>query len=187
MIRTSIILIKHLLIIFFIIPSFVFAQSVKQDSIWKPMKFFVGNWHGSGEGEPGKGNYERTYQFTLGKNFIEIRNKSTYQPTSQNPKGEIHEDIGYMSYDKTRRVFVLRQFHIEGFVNQYRLQSISPDGKTIIFISETIENIGLGWRAKETYEIKTEDEFIETFALAPSNDDFSLYTKTTFKRVLKTQ
>ena len=36
---------------------------------------------------------------------------------------------------------MLRQFHIEGFVNQYKLESISADGKTIVFISEAIENI----------------------------------------------
>lgn len=49
---------------------------------------------------------------------------------------------------KGRKTFVLRQFHIEGFVNQFKIESISPDGKTIIFISESIENIPVGYRQR---------------------------------------
>lgn len=59
-----------------------------QDSLWQPLKVFVGSWKGKGGGEPGNGDYERSYQFVLGKRFIEIRNKSTYPPSEKNPKGE---------------------------------------------------------------------------------------------------
>jgi hypothetical protein len=174
---------KKSVIILLLLPNLLSAQSAKQDSIWKPINFFVGSWKGTGDGEPGKGNYERTYQSILTKKFIEIRNKSTYPPTDKNPKGEVHEDIGYMSYDKGRKTFVLRQFHIEGFVIQYRLDSVSANGKTIVFISEAIENIAPGWKAKETYHALTEEEFTETFELAPPNGSFKVYTKTTFTRL----
>ena len=70
--------------------------------------------------------------------------------------------------------FVLRQFHIEGFVNQYRIESISLDKKTIVFISESIENIPPGFRAKETYQILNENEFTETFELAEPGKDFEI-------------
>ena len=174
---------KSVLITFLIVPSFLFGQSAKQDSIWKPMKFLTGNWKGTGEGEPGKGNYERTYQFILGHNFIEIKNRSAYAATDKHPKGEVHEDIGYMSYDKVRKTFVLRQFHVEGFVNQYKLDSISPDGKTIVFVSEALENIPTGWRAKETYQLTAANEFMETFELAPPYGKYSVYTKAVLKRI----
>jgi len=159
------------------------AQMSKQDSLWLPLKVFVGGWKGKGGGEPGQGDYERTYQFVLNKRFIEIRNKSTYPPSEKNPKGEIHEDVGYFSYDRGRRTFVLRQFHIEGFVNQYKLDSISADGKKIMFISEAIENIPTGWRAKETYEILDDDRIQETFELAEPNKEFRVYSKVTLNRV----
>ena len=38
-------------------------------------------------------------------------------------------------------------------VNQYALESIAPAGKTIIFVTESIENIPVGWHAKETYQV----------------------------------
>jgi hypothetical protein len=42
-------------------------------------------------------------------------------------------------------------FMLEGFVNEYALDSISPDKKTMVFITESIENIPQGWRAKVSY------------------------------------
>ncbi len=95
----------------------------------------------------------------------------------------MHEDLGYISYDKLRKGFVLRQFHVEGFVSQYILDHISADGKEIVFISEAIENIASGWRAKETYQIYADDEFTETFELAASNNGFEISTRVTLHRV----
>jgi hypothetical protein len=165
----------------FISPFVTSAQSSKQDSIWLPLKFFIGTWKGTGGGEPGIGDYERSYRFILNKKFIEVKNKSIYPPTEKYPQGETHEDIGYISYDQIRHSFVLRQFHVEGFVNQYILESISADGRRIVFISETIENIPKGWRAKETYELVKNNEFAETFALAPPDKEFEVYTKVTLQ------
>jgi hypothetical protein len=59
--------------------SITIAQSTKQDSIWSPMKIFVGEWTGESAGDPGKGTYERKYQFIFNKKYIEIKNKSTWQ------------------------------------------------------------------------------------------------------------
>jgi hypothetical protein len=47
------------------------------------------------------------------RRFIESRTRVTYPPQEKNPKGEVHEDIGLISYDRRRNAFVLRQFHKE--------------------------------------------------------------------------
>ena len=88
----------------------------------------------------------------------------------------MHKDIGYFSYDNGRKTFVLRQFHIEGFVNQFRIDSISPDKETIVFISESIENMPPGYRAKETYRVISDNEIEETFEIAEPNKHF-VYSK----------
>lgn len=173
---------RGFIIVFLFVPLMSMAQT-KQDSLWLPFKSFIGKWSGESEGEPGKGKYERSYEIVLNKKFIEVKNKSTYPPSVNNPKGEVHEDHGFISYDKARKTFVLRQFHIEGFVNQYRIESISPDKKTIVFVSESIENIPSGFRAKETYQVVNENEFTEIFELAEPGKDFQVYSKATLKRV----
>ena len=172
-----------LIFLLIIFPNIGIAQSTKQDSLWMPFKPFIGTWTGKGGGEPGIGNYERSYEFIFNKRFIEIKNKSTYPATDKNPKGEVHEDIGYFSYDKARRTYILRQFHIEGFVNQYTLDSISSDGKNITFITESIENIPPGWRAKETYHLISDDQIQEIFELAAPGKPFEPYTSVLLNRV----
>ncbi len=174
---------KRIIFILIVAPVISFGQTSKQDSVWLPLKSMIGVWVGTSEGQPGKGKYERSYELVLNKKFIEVKNKSTYPPSAKNPKSEVHEDHGFISYDRARKTFVLRQFHIEGFVNQYKMESISPDGKTLVFISESIENIPSGFRAKETYQIISNDEFTETFEMAEPGKEFEIYSKAALRRV----
>jgi len=67
------------------------------------MRPLIGKWVGTGEAPEGKGDYVRTYQFVLNNKFIELRNKSMYPATKEKPKRYVHEDYGYISYDKTQR------------------------------------------------------------------------------------
>jgi hypothetical protein len=64
---------------------------------------------------------------------------------------------------------------------------VPPDGKggdakKIVFVSESIENIAPGWRARETYLILNENEFIERFELAEPGKDFALYSEAHLSR-----
>jgi hypothetical protein len=172
---------RSIIVILLILPQLSLAQLTRQDSLWLPLRHLIGSWKGTGEGPDGKGTYERTYQYVLNKKYIEVRNKTEYAPTKEKPKGYHHEDFGVISYDKARKKFVFRQFHIEGFVNEYVLESISADGKTVTFVTESIENIPAGWRGRETYTI-SENEFTEAFDLAEPGKEFEPYTKGSFKR-----
>jgi hypothetical protein len=86
------------------------------------------------------------------------------------------------SYDGTRKRFVFRQFHTEGFVNTY-VQQPGSDAKTLVFETETIENIPAGWRARETYTVINDDEFVERFELAEPGKEFELYSEARLRRV----
>jgi hypothetical protein len=124
-------------------------------------------------GQPGKGTPRRECRLVLADRFIEVRNASTYPPQDANPKGEVHEDRGFISYESARKLFVFRQFHVEGFVNTY----VAPrDGRPIVFTSEGIENIPAGWRARETHRLDG-DEFVEVFELAGPGEDFVVYSE----------
>jgi hypothetical protein len=154
----------------------------------KPDRFallrpFQGHWRGEGRGQPGRSTVERAYEFVLRDKYLNVRNLSMYLPQENNPKGEKHEDWGMFSYDAMRKKLVLRQFHVEGFVNQYLLDRASDDGKEMVFVSEAIENIPAGYRARETYRFADPDSLEETFELAKPGRDFEVYVKTKFKRV----
>ncbi len=116
----------------------------------------------------------------LNGKFLQVRNKSTYDPQPANPKGEIHDDWGMIGFDKERKQFLFRQFHVEGFVIQYLTTIV--DGKTIVFNSESIENIPNGWRARETYTIISDHEFVEIFEVAEPGKEFAVYSEGNLKR-----
>jgi hypothetical protein len=147
-----------------------------------PVAFLIGRWEGTSEGQPGKGTLRRDYERALGDRFIKVRNRSEYPAQAQNPKGEVHEDEGYLSFDRARKLLVLRQFHVEGFVNQYAQDEASAPGR-IVFTSEAIENIPAGWRARETYVVQGPDAFEEIFELAEAGKPFEIYSRSQLRRV----
>jgi hypothetical protein len=141
----------------------------------------VGAWSGTSEGQPGTGRVERQYERVLGSRFIQVRNRSIYPPQEKNPKGETHEDIGFLSFDSTRKRVVFRQFHTEGFVNQYVMEpATTPD--RLVFTTEAIENIPAGFRARETYILTGPDQLEEIFELAEPGKSFELYSRTRLTR-----
>ncbi len=71
---------------------------------------------------------------------------------------------------------------MEGFVNTY-VQEETGDPKKMVFVSEAIENIPPGWRARETYVLVSESEFMERFELAEPGKEFALYAEARLKRV----
>ena len=165
-----------------LVPVLFVGQEPKRSDVFSPFKFFIGTWKGTGQGQSGDSQVERQYQYILNGKYIQVNHKSIYPPQPKNPKGETHDDIAFFSYDRGRKLFILRQFHVEGFVNQYKTETLSQDGKLIVFVSEAIENIPAGWRAKETYRILNDDEFSETFELAEAGKDFVVYSANHFKR-----
>jgi hypothetical protein len=158
------------------------AQAPGGPDRFEAFRFFLGAWEGEGEGKPGKSRVSREYALVLDGRFIEVRNRSLYAPQEANP-GEDHRDVGYISFDSARGKHVLRQFHAEGFVNQYVHEATSEDGKTLVFVTEAIENIPPGWRARETYVIAGPDQLIERFELAEPGKDFELYSEARLRRV----
>jgi hypothetical protein len=158
------------------------AQPAAKPDPWKPLRLFVGEWEGVSEGQSGKGQARRDYRFVLGDRFLSVTNTVVYPPQEKNPKGETHHELGLYSYDRAAKKLMLRQFHVEGFVNQYALESTADDGRTLVFVTTSIESIPPGWRARETCRFVSDDEFIETFALAEPGKDFATYSELRFRR-----
>ena len=159
------------------------AQSTETQASdpWAPVRFLIGKWQGMASGHPGEGTVVRQYEFVLRDRFIHETNTSTYLP-QKDKKGEVHEHRSYISYDKARKLLVLRQFHVEGFVNQFALNKELSVLPKLVFDSEGFENFSNRWRARETYEILGPDEFTETFELAAPDKPFQTYSRNHFKR-----
>lgn len=135
----------------------------------------IGRWEGEGKGQPGTSSVRRTYRWVLRGTFIEVRSASSYPPQDANPDGEEHEEVGYFSFDRSRQKVVFRVFHIEGFVNQYVLQT--HDATNLIFDSEAIENIPSGYTARETIHLAAPGRLEEVFELASPGQPLAEYSR----------
>jgi len=162
----------------------MFAMSAAaQSDPWAPLRVLEGKWEGAESGELGKGTSSREYRFEMNGRFLVERNRVVWEPKTPGAKSEAHEDVGFFSYDKNQKKLMLRQFHNEGFVNEYALDSLSQEGTSFEFVTVRIENIAAGWRAKEAYRAVSADELEATFSLAPPGKDFEVFTTAHLKRV----
>lgn len=157
------------------------AEDKKADP-WQPVRFLAGSWRGTVSGQSGAGTVSRSYKFVLNDKFMQEENTSIYPPQEQKKAGEVHHHLGFISYDRKRKTLMLRQFHEESFINLYALNQAASSPSLLVFESENFENFDNSWKTKETYEIISNDEFTETFELAPPDKAFVVYSRNHFKR-----
>ena len=171
----------RLFLLYLLLPVGIAGQQSNASDPFARLGVLIGRWEGTSEGRPGRAAVRREYTRVLNARFIHARNRSEYPPQEKNPKGEIHEDEGFFSFDRARGKLVFRQFHLEGFVNQY-VEEAGAAASQLVFTTEAIENIPAGWRARETYIFHGPDEFEEVFELAESGKPFELYSRARLKR-----
>ena len=68
-----------------------------------------------------------------------------------------------------------------GELRQPFVAEVLPDG-AVRFVSESIENIPAGFRARETYRFENPGTFVEVFEMAEPGKDFEVYSRTRFSR-----
>jgi hypothetical protein len=175
----------RLIFILIFIPYLLFSQEKIDQDVWQPLRYFIGEWEGQSTGKSGEGKGERIYNFIMNDTYLYFQNTMKFQPQEKNPKGDLHEDCTFYSCDKNRNLIVARQFNIEGFINQFILDSLSSDNKTLVFITESSENAPPGLQARLIYEIKNENEFVETFELGFAGRQFSCWMTNHWKRKIE--
>jgi hypothetical protein len=158
-----------------------FAGQSENIDIWDSLRFLEGSWVGHGDGMNGISTVTQEYRYILNGKYLQMATKSEFKPQEKNPKGEIHEDIGIFSFDRSRKKIILRGFYIEGFINQY-VGEVSKSGKTITFKTEAIENAPPGTRAKLVFEKISDNELEQSFFVAWPDKDFSCMSTNRLKR-----
>ncbi len=175
-------MVKLILLAILIFPLAVSAQDDKSVDPWLSLRFLEGSWEGQGEGFSGTSKVVQSYEFVLGGNFMYMKTRSVFEPQEKNQDGEVHEDIGFFSYDKSRKTFVLRSFYIEGFVNTYKLDEMSEDARTLIFVTEAVENAPSGTKARLEFERISDDEMEQRFFVAFPEQRFSCFSTNRLKK-----
>lgn len=119
----------------------------------------MGEWNGTGSGFGNESSTVETFfKSVMNDRYIEFKNESWFEPTSNTPE---------------RDLIFIRQFQVEGYINQYILADSLSNDTMLVFESESIENFVPGGKARWTIK-KISDNQIETiFDVAFPNSDYS--------------
>jgi hypothetical protein len=136
---------------------------------WMPFRYLVGVWEGVGEGFGAESNVRHHWQFVIENKFIRLQTRSI--ATAEDGSQELHEDVGYLSYDADDRRFVFRQFLSEGYVNTYDVTVGAGDRQSIEFAYRHAESAG-GMRARMHLVFVGNNDYEMVLDLANPGEDF---------------
>jgi len=148
---------------------------------WSQLRFLLGTWEGEGQGRPGTSVVSWTFDLALGGRYLQMRGTSAYEPQPASPTGERHEEVSFFSWDRRRMAVVWRQFNAEGFVNQFVLER--EEGEELTFVTEAIEGLPPGFRARQVLRRAGPDDLVTRFAIAAPGKDFEAYSENRLRRV----
>jgi hypothetical protein len=149
------------------------------DSPWGAWQFLIGEWQGTGDGNPGQGTGGFTLAPDLGGKVLIRRNHSEY-PAANGRPAVSHDDLMIVhspAADGNARAIY---FDNEGHVISYEAKP-SADGKTIALVS--VEPAQPRFRL--TYTRRDDGQVGIKFEIAPSGkvEHLKTYLEGTVKRV----
>lgn len=129
----------------------------QQERAWRTLRKLVGQWHASEGGQ----DIRTDYRLIANGNFLAAETVS-FSPSEH----DVHRDWEIFSYDAANKRVMMRQFVSEGVICRYRLDEISPDGKTMTFVTEHCEGGSPKFGARATYGFHSSDQYTTKLELA---------------------
>jgi hypothetical protein len=146
------------------------AAQTQTKGLWADWEPFLGTWQGVGNGEPGQGKGEFTFEPALQGAVLTRHNYAEY-PASKDKAAYRHDDLMVIYPDADNNKTRADYWDNEGHVVHYDVE-LSPT--KLVFISNEAQ---AGPRYRLTYLKKAGgDELKLTFEIAPSNDRNSFKT-----------
>ncbi len=139
--------------------------------------YFNNSWENDTAKSEGMGMGTRNYEFILDGTHLQVNNKVSNLSKDKKQMVCYHQDVGFFSYDKSRKKITYREFTSEKFFSQYICDSIATDKKTFVFHSENFENVPPGYKGRITISIINDNSFTEHFELAETGKPFQTYVK----------
>jgi hypothetical protein len=155
------------------------ADDARVNDDLKPLAWLIGTWEGEATGEPGRGAQVRRYEEILRGEFLMGTNRTIWSSTDAHPRGETHEDMSIISYDRAAKRIVMHVFYVERFVAAYVCEQTAR--QVWVFTADQVQNGPAGMRSREIFT-RRGDEFESRFELAMAGKNFAPYTREVLRR-----
>ena len=146
---------------------------------WEPFRLLEGTWEAAIDGRLGQGTGRRHYEFLFDGRYLVSKHDSIRLPQEKSPEGDHHKELAVYSFDRERKIIVLREFMNEGYVLQYACRS---QPRRFTCTAESIES-GPGMQARLTVEIQDRFRFTEVFELASPGQELQVYFTNRWTRI----
>jgi hypothetical protein len=149
---------------------------------WQEWGFLIGEWTGTGSGQPGQGTGGFSFKPDLQQRVLVRTSRAEYPATKERPAYK-HEDLMVIYYEAADSSARAVYFDNEGHVIHYAVQ-LDPANKTATFLSESEAGAP---RYRLSYTGKPPDAVNIKFELAAPDkpDQFQTYIDATAKRTGK--
>jgi hypothetical protein len=157
------------------------AQNTASDP-WSPLRFLVGEWRGTTTGEQGTGTVTRRYRFILSGLYLQEQSMANFPPQPRHTDGSVFSDASFLWHDKAQKAILFRLIHQEQFNGTFVLSTTQSRPTKLVFESQQLESPPVTWKARETFELISPTEYIETFEVAEGDKPFAVRSRIQFKR-----
>jgi hypothetical protein len=145
---------------------------------WARVRFLLGEWSGTGTGEPGLGSGAATFALELDGKILVRHSRADY-PATATAEAIAHRDLLVVYPGTCDSLFRAIYFDNEGHVIQYRVLAPAAGGR-VIFDSEGPES---GPRFRLTCESRADGGLEVAFSTAPPGGELSRHVGGTLRRV----
>ncbi len=156
---------KIFLILLFLLSIPLYSQDNSVD--WSKFNFLAGEWVGTGEGDPGKGEGKFSFAYDLDNNIFVRKNRNII-PASQTSIEKIHDDL-MIIYPAEGPGFKAIYFDNEGHTIDY---SVKFEEKSVVFISEKKTNMPF---FRLTYTLSDENTVKISFDFSQDGTNYRTY------------
>jgi hypothetical protein len=158
------------------------AQNTPSDP-WSRLRFLVGEWRGATTGEQGTGTVTHRYRLILSGLYLQEQSMASFPPQPLHPDGAVFSNASFLWHDKIRNTLLFRQMRQDQFNGTFLLSTAQSHPTTkLVFESERLDSLPATWKARETFEAVSPNEYIEIFEVAEGDKPFAVRSRVQFKR-----
>lgn len=157
------------------------AQTAPADP-WSQVRFLLGEWRGSLDGEQGKGTVTRTFRLILSGRFLQEKSLYDFPPQPLQPNGLVSSHASFMTAEPTHAITLYRQTHQEHLNGTFVLSKTLSGPAKLVFELEPPADAPVSSKVRETWEVVSPDTFVEIREVAPNGQPFAVQSRIQFKR-----